>query len=258
MRRRGVDRDPAIIVVVNKHPMKKVFEELDYQETPLGGVSLRRKHIAMLGDREVYEVMLGEDFLMSSLFHAVEDAVADLGLRELQGTGWDVVVAGLGLGYTALAALAFPQVRSLAVVEYLEAVIGWHRRGLVPLGEKLTSDPRCRFVPGDFFALAGSADGFTAGQRFHAVLLDIDHSPRHLLAEGNAAFYSPDGLEGLLRHLHPGGVFAMWSNDPPDEEFLQMLQAVFASARAEVVTFPNPLLDQDSASTVYVARKAAG
>jgi len=48
----------------------------------------------------------------------------------------------------------------------------------------------------------------------------------------------------------------MWSDDPPDEEFLGMLRTVFASARAEIVTFPNPLLDCDSVSTVYLARTA--
>lgn len=237
--------------------MAKVFEELDYQETPLGGVALRRKHIAMLGDLEVYEVMLGEDFLMSSLFHAVEDAVADLGLRELGGAAGDVIVGGLGLGYTAVSALAFSNLRSLTVVEYLEPVISWHQRGLVPMGPKLTADARCTFLHGDFFALAQCDAGFADGRKFHAVLLDIDHSPRRLLHARNAAFYSPAGMTALAAHLHPGGVFSMWSDDPPEADFLQMLQAVFATARAEVVTFPNPLLDRDSASTVYIARKAS-
>src|SRR4051812_22523575 len=167
-------------------PMAKVFEELDYQPTPLGEVSLRRKHIAMLGGLEVYEVMLGEAFLMSSLFHAVEDAVADLGLAELAEEPCDVIVGGLGLGYTAVAALAHRKVRSLSVVEYLQPVIGWHQRGMVPMGAKLTADERCTFVHGDFFALAQSTAGFVAGRKFHAVLLDIDHSPCRLLDDRNA------------------------------------------------------------------------
>jgi spermidine synthase len=165
-----------------------------------------------------------------------------------------VVVGGLGLGYTAAAALAHEKTRSLIVVDALEAVIGWHQRGLVPLGSKLTGDPRCRFVHGDFFELAAS--GFAPGQRFHAVLLDIDHSPRNFLHARHASFYSPGGLRALAAQLHPGGVFAMWSDEPPDADFVQMLEGVFASVRTHVVTFPNPLLDRDSASTVYVARSA--
>jgi hypothetical protein len=236
--------------------MSKMFEELDYQKTPLGELTLRRRRIAMLGDLEVYEVKLDESFLMSSMFHAVEVALSDLGLRELGPGDWDVVVGGLGLGYTAVAALDHDSVRSLVVVDALEAVIGWHQRGLVPLGPKLTRDPRCRFLQGDFFALATDPAGFERGRKYHAVLLDIDHSPRNLIHSRHGSFYSPEGLKALATQLHPGGVFAMWSDDPPDAEFSGLLEGAFATTRSEVVTFPNPLLDRESASTIYIARKA--
>lgn len=238
--------------------MSKFFEELDFQPTPMGDICLRRRIVAMLNDLEVFEVTLAEDFLMSSMFHAVEDAVSDLGLAELDDTPCDVVVGGLGLGYTAVAALAHSKVRSLQVIDALEAVIGWHQRGMVPLGAKLTGDPRCRLVHADFFAKAVSAEGFEPGQLFHAVLLDIDHSPRNVLHSSHAAFYSTDSLRAMTRHMHPGGVFSMWSDEPPDDDFLSLLKSVFEAVRAEVVTFPNPLLDRDSASTVYIARTASG
>lgn len=241
--------------------MSRLFEELDYQPTPLGPVSLRRRRILSLDDLEVFEVKLGDSFLMSSLFHDVEEALANLGLAELAGTGpLDVVVGGLGLGYTAAAALDHAEVRSLLVVDFLAAVIGWHERRMVPLGARLTDDPRCRFVHGDFFAAASAGspgfDPAQPGRRFHAVLLDIDHSPQNLLHPQNAAFYTPEGLRALAGRLHPGGVFALWSDDPPDAALVRSLETAFASVRAEIVTFPNPLLDQESASTVYVARRA--
>ncbi len=240
--------------------MSRDFEELDYQETPLGELILRRRRMLSLGGMEVYEIKLGEAFLMSSLFHEVEVALAHLGLSELRGESCDVVVGGLGLGYTAAAALEHREVASLLVLDFLPPVIAWHQRGLVPLGTKLSADPRCRMLVADFFACACSVDGFDPqqpGRLFHAVLLDIDHSPRSLLHPSNSAFYEADGLCALSAHLHPAGVFALWSDDPPDEQFLHTLGAAFATARAHIVTFPNPLLERNSESTVYVACKAS-
>src|SRR5215813_6660053 len=135
------------------------FEELDYRPTPIGALSLRRRRELKLGV-DVFEIKLGDEFLMSSLFTASEIALARLGLAELSEHGLDVVVGGLGLGYTAKAVLEHQKVASLLVVEALEAVIEWHAEGLVPLGPELTGDLRCRFVQGDFFALAASEAGF--------------------------------------------------------------------------------------------------
>jgi len=232
------------------------FEELDYQQTPLGDLILRRRRMLSLGGIEVYEVKLGDAFLMSSLFHTVEEAVADLGLAALSFSELDVVVGGLGLGYTAVAALQNPSVRSLVVVEALAPVIDWHVRGLVPLGPRLTGDARCRLLQADFFALAAAGEmSFDASRRrFHAVLLDIDHSPRDLLHARHAAFYEPMGLRSLAAHLHRGGVFALWSDEAPDDAFLETLDDVFAEVEARVVPFQNPLLECESRSTVYMAR----
>jgi hypothetical protein len=42
------------------------FEELDWRQTPLGAISLRRRWDPRLGS-DIYEVKLDDDFLMSSL-----------------------------------------------------------------------------------------------------------------------------------------------------------------------------------------------
>jgi spermidine synthase len=237
--------------------MAALFEELDYRETPIGALSLRRRRELRLGV-DVFEIKLGDEFLMSSLFTASEIALADLGLAELTGAGLNVVVGGLGLGHTAKAVLAHGNVASLIVVDALEAVIDWHRKGLVPLGAELSAAPRCRFVHGDFFALAASDKGFdpdAPGRTFDAVLVDIDHSPEALLDAGNAAFYGEAGLKRLTAHLKPGGVFGLWSNERPDPAFTARLGRVFADARAEEVTFHNPLQDRPFTQTVYLANK---
>ena len=139
-------------------PSKPLFEELDYRETPLGELILRRRTVQSLDNLDVHEILLGDGYLMSSLFTVVEVALSKLGLAAAADASTDgnldVVVGGLGLGYTARAALENPAVRDLLVVDYLAPVIEWHEQGLVPLGPELTADPRCHFVLGDFFKRA--------------------------------------------------------------------------------------------------------
>ncbi|GAA2993141.1 spermidine synthase [Streptomyces fulvorobeus] len=235
------------------------FQELDWRPTPMGDISLRRRRDPASGV-DVHEVKLGDEFLMSSLFTAGEIALTRLGLAGVTGGELDVAVGGLGLGYTARAALDDARVRSLVVIDALAAVIEWHERGLVPLGSGLASDPRCRLVHGDFFAMAAESrlDPRDPDHRFDAILLDVDHSPRHVLHPSHAALYRPAGLRALAGCLRPGGVFALWSNDPPDEEFVSVLAGVFATAEAHVVEFDNTLQGGTATNTVYVAAERAG
>ena len=222
----------------------------------MGEISLRRRLEPSL-KTDVYEVKLGDEFLMSSLFTVAEIELARLGLAQVAGTGLDVVVGGLGLGHTAQTVLQDPRVRSLIVIEALDEVIQWHERELLPGSADMTKDPRTRLHNGDFFAMADTDVGFdpvTSGRRFHAILVDIDHTPRHALHPSHAAFYTPEGLRRLARYLHPGGTFALWSDDPPDADFGTVLAEVFDNTEARVVTFPNHLTGGHSANTVYIAR----
>ncbi len=247
--------------------MALVFEELDYQKTPLGDISLRRRSEPRLNGKILYEVKLNDDFLMSSLFTEAEIQLARLGLAALRSNRGrnfnsdpylDIIVGGLGLGYTAVAALEDPSVKSLRVIDIMEPVIDWHQRGLVPLGEKLTSDPRCTLVHADFFEVATSSGGFDPSdpdRLVHAVLLDIDHSPSHWLNSGNSIFYTEPALTKMAEKIHPGGVFGLWSNDPPEDEFTNLLDSVFESTESHIVTFPNPYTGSESTNTVYLAYK---
>ena len=235
--------------------MRKRIEELGWRSTPMGEISLRRRWDPAV-EADVYEVKLDEEFLMSSLFPVAEIELARLGLARTPGEHLDVIVGGLGLGYTAQAALEDPRVETLTVIEYSDAVIDWHERGLLPDTAGLAADGRVRLREADFFAAAMSAEGFdpqAPGRTWDAILLDIDHSPRHVLHSPHAAFYTPDGLRAMSAHLRPGGTFAMWSDDPPDDGFTAALAQVFSDADARRVWFDNPLTGGKSSNTVYLA-----
>jgi spermidine synthase len=230
--------------------VQKAFRELDYRQTELGELTLRARQSVSVPDSVVYEVKLNGEFLMSSLVNESEKALARLAMDAWGQAPCDVLVGGLGLGYTAAAALTFANVRHLRVVEYLEPIIHWHRRKLVPAAQMLVDDPRCELVHDDFFAHVGDH----AGNRYHLILLDIDHSPESLLHANHGRFYTDAGLQALVSHLHPGGVFALWSAARPSDAFFGRLSGAFPVVRSHPVAFFNPLLHADEENTVIVAQ----
>lgn len=237
--------------------MSARFAELGWQRTPMGEISLRRRFDPSVR-ADVYEVKLGDEYLMSSLFTVAEEELARLGLARTPGADLDVVIGGLGLGYTAREALQCSRIRSLTVIEYSEAVIDWHQHGLLPDTAGLAADSRVALVRADFFAASADTVGFDPerpGRTYDAILLDIDHSPRHVLDQPHTDFYTHDGLHAACDRLVPGGTFAMWSDDAPDDEFCSVLDGVFSDVEAQQVWFDNPLTGGRSANTIYLASR---
>ena len=229
------------------------FEELDWQETRMVELNLRRRTDSETGEL-IYEVKLGDEYLMSSLFTVAEEELARLGLAATVGDSLSVLVGGLGLGYTAVTALADARVVRLDVIDALPAVIGWHERHLLPVSATLVGDLRTTLVHDDFFAVMRRP--VEPGEAtYDAILLDVDHSPRHTLDPSHADLYTAAGLGRLSGRLTERGIFALWSDDPPDAEFLAVLSSVFDEALAHEVTFDNRLTGGTSSNTVYVARR---
>lgn len=227
------------------------FEELDWAETPWGLIVLRRR-FDLATRRDVHEVKLGEDYLMSSQFTVSERALATLGLAAADGGELRVLVGGLGLGYTAFEALRDDRVVDLKVVDALAPVISWHRDDLFDDTRGLAADPRTRLVQDDFFDLVRSG---RLERPVDVLLVDIDHAPDRVLRTDHGDFYTVDGQRAAARMLTPGGVFALWSDEPPDPDFVVIMGEAFVDAEAHVVTFDNALTGGTSTATIYVARR---
>ncbi|MBX3100419.1 MAG: spermidine synthase [Salinibacterium sp.] len=217
----------------------------------MGDLMLRRRTDPELGV-EIFEVKLGDEFLMSSLFTVAEEELANLGLAAADGDDLTVLVGGLGLGYTAIAALRDPRVSAMTVIDTMPAIIEWHKRGLLPVSAALTRDSRTQLVLDDFFAVMRREPETPV--RYDAILVDVDHSPRHHLDPSHADLYTESGLRALRRHLNDRGVFALWSDDPPDTDFMATLGLVFSESSAHVVDFDNPVTGGVSSNTVYLGR----
>ena len=142
------------------------------------------------------------------------------------------------------------------MIDLFQEVIDWHQNRLVPMGKALSEDKRCEMRKGNFFELVRTGFDITDNARkFDAVLLDIDHSPKHFLDEKNKSFYGAEGLNSLRSQIKENGVFALWSNEAIDEKFRKHLETIFGAATAHNVEFENPYTNSISVNSVYVAKK---
>lgn len=233
---------------------RPVFEILDWADTPIGGLCLRRRELLGRPGVVVTEVTIDHELLMSSLNTASEEALAARGVARHGGEGLRVLVGGLGLGYTARAALASPRVAAVRVVELLPEVIGWLRRGLVPLSAELQADPRLEVVEGDAYA---GLLGPPGDERWDLVLIDVDHTPDEPLDRASGAFYTADGLRRVAAHLAPGGLLGVWSAGDDDPRFARALGEVFDDVAVERVPWHDELFDEgrDEEDVLFFARR---
>jgi spermidine synthase len=203
---------------------------LDRREGPYGEVVLRR-HGTLL------QIIANGCFLMDTsdgrserrLVDAARDALdarPDAGPRAP-----DLLIGGLGVGFSLAHAAADPRWGRITVVEREDAVIDWHRDGpLAVLSARALADPRTEIVAADLLA---HLDGARAA--YDALCLDIDNGPGWTVDEGNDGLYSPAGLVSCARALRPGGVLAVWSAQPSAEFEGTLRNAGFKQVRTEEI-----------------------
>jgi spermidine synthase len=146
--------------------------------------------------------------LMSSRQHASEEALARLGCAEaLKLSRPRVLIGGLGMGFTLRAALDLLPADAVVVVsELVPAVVDWNRGPLADLARHPLDDPRVQLEIGDVAKLLRKP-----GEKFDAILLDVDNGPLPLTTATNARLYNGPGLTAAHSALRPGGTLAVWS-----------------------------------------------
>jgi len=225
------------------------LEILAYEPTPLGVLCLRRRELLSSPGTIVTEVTLDHEFLMSSFLTDSERALSRVAVEMHGRDGLDVLVGGLGLGYTAHAALASSSVAAVEVVEFLPSVIAWMEDGLVPLSAELNAEPRFSVTRADVYArLLGPAS-----RPHDLILIDVDHSPDDPLGSTSGDFYTEAGLTAAKEHLASDGVLGVWSY-AESSPFADALRTSFDEVRVEEVTAWNPLIDEEQTDWLFFAR----
>jgi spermidine synthase len=161
-------------------------------------------------------------FVMDTENTHTEKALASLALEQVTKAE-DVLIGGLGLGFTTEQVLTDPRVRRVVTVEIEPALVGLMRDGTVPHGPGLLADPRLEI------RIADIQDAILADEYYDLILLDVDNGPGYLVHDHNAEVYAAPFLTRLQKALGPKGVLVIWSAS--QEPALQaQLEAVFGNA----------------------------
>jgi spermidine synthase len=167
-----------------------------------------------------FSIILGHNELMNSRRSRSEEALATVACERLQGRNRpQILIGGLGMGFTLRAALASLGTEArIIVAELVPAVLAWSRGLMEELFDKSLTDPRVSIRESDVGHLIRSSRS-----KFDAILLDVDNGPEGLTRKGNDALYDLKGLSAVRAALCPGGILAVWSSGP-DLNFTRRLR----------------------------------
>lgn len=185
-------------------PVPSGREVIERITTPTGEWQLQRT-----GSH--YEIICNGVFLMASYNRDSDRALAAMALERVAGDRLRVLVGGLGIGFTAQAALEDRRVGRLEIVEIEPVVVAWHRAHFGALSGRPLDDPRTDLVEADLALV-------TLGARaYDAILLDTDNGPGWLIRDLNARLYTGEAIRRFLDALTPRGLLAYWSAGPAPE-----------------------------------------
>lgn len=193
-----------------------------------------------------YEIICNGVFLMASYYRHSGRQLAALALQRVAGDRLRVLVGGLGIGFTAQAALEDGRVSRVEVVEVEPVIIAWHRAYFADLSGHPLDDPRTSLIEHDLFDVPMDLGSYDA------ILLDTDNGPNWLARDVNARIYEESALQRFLNALTPGGVVGFWSADVAPV-FAERLGAL--TGRVEAFEVPDAMAPgREGTAWIYLAR----
>lgn len=198
---------------------------------------------------EKYSIRTAGTELMNSRIHGSEEALANLALARLHKKyDRNILVGGLGMGFTLAAVLALLQRdANILVAELIPAVVSWNRTHLGDLAGRPLDDPRVKVEEKDVAVIIKRKKA-----AWDAILLDVDNGPAGLTQKSNNRLYTKSGLKATFSALTPGGVLGVWSAGDDGAFTRRLAQCGF---RAKAVPVRANGGKKGSRHTIWVAEK---
>ncbi|WP_144932599.1 spermine/spermidine synthase [Paenibacillus sp. 32O-W] len=221
---------------MNRNQSAGILERLERHSSPRGDIQLQKRG-------QHFEIISNGTFLMATYNGASERLLVKAALDCCEKPA-QVLIGGLGVGFSLAEALRDDRVERATVVEIEEAVLAWNRSYLMEFNHNALYDPRAEAIHADLIEWLASC-----GRLFDVICLDIDNGPDWMVYEENGALYNNSGLALLGSRLNPGGVATFWSaSSAPD--FEARLKEFFPSVQRMTV-------DQQKGEPdyIYLAKK---
>ena len=189
--------------------MAKPWQTIDKSDKEDNVLELRKR-----GDRDFLLLVNGR-VLMNSSANRSEVTLGEHACGLIAGRGLPrVLIGGLGMGFTLRAALdALPASAQVVVAELNPVIVDWCRGPLADLTQSAVKDSRVTVETDDVAAviIAASAKG---AQRYDAIVIDLYVGPSADSDEHFDPYYGSHALQTTAHALTPGGIFAIWGENP--------------------------------------------
>lgn len=187
---------------------------LDTAQVPGGG------ELRLMRRGAEFSIRLGHNELMNSRLSGSEEALATIACERIRARARpQILIGGLGMGFTLRAALAVLGTEArIIVAELVPAVVTWARGPMRQVFGNSLTDPRVSIRKEDVSHLIRSSRS-----TYDAILLDVDNGPEGLTRKANDVLYDLEGLRAAYASLRSGGVLAVWSSGP-DQDFTRRLR----------------------------------
>jgi spermidine synthase len=211
----------------------------------LARVLTERGELVLRRVGEDLEVISNGMFLMDTRAGHSERLLVEAALQLHPGPR-DVLIGGLGVGFSVLAALDDGRVERITVVEIEQSLVDWHDTHLAAFTGGLLRDPRVTVVVADIAThLAACASSYDL------VCLDVDNGPEWTVTDTNAALYDDAGSRLLVGALRSQGVLSVWSAHS-SPEYEQRLRTVL-----DDLTVLKVSRDRGEPDVIYLGRRPA-